>query len=236
MRRISRAIAIVPLLASLFAGRSAAAHDVDHDWAHQSDDNEESARPRRRTPEPAAKPPGEAPTRPRRSLVVSINPAALFLRRVSIAVEYSPFAHHGFVLSLSGVHTSYQPDSYAAAPCPILPCGGGPRGRVANLVNGAIAELGWRLYTGSSGPTGLFIGPSGVVGLLAANGDAYTLAGAALDAGAQIVTESGFTVTAALGVQLQRVSESFSASNFATGAVTQSGVAPRAIGAVGWAF
>lgn len=124
---------------------------------------------------------------------------------------------------------------------PDMTVGEGPQSRFGG-------ELGYRLYTGSDGPTGLFVGPSFVAMPLAAprlTADyrtevvSFMAYGAALDVGVQAVVGPGFTLGGGVGVMALAYDTPASATPPAgidLPSFPAPHVLPRLLVNVGWAF
>jgi hypothetical protein len=166
----------------------------------------------------------------RKRLALTINPVAALIGRWGGNIEILPVAHHGIVLSGSYVTrsdccTSTPGDSAGASP------------QSSGLLRGGFGELGYRYYTGKRGPTGLFIGPSLVTGVLSTGTEGtISLVGAALDVGGQFMFH-GFVFGAGAGVQALHASRSITKTDDPTvDVLTQSMIAPRVLATVGYAL
>jgi hypothetical protein len=158
---------------------------------------------------------------------LSFNPGAFFIGHYGGQVEYSPMPHHALVVSLAYVSASTS-DS--------------PRSTTPNI-KGFASEVGWRLYSGSSGPVGAFFGPSLVGGIYVdpatnqSESKPFTILGGALDAGFQARLGSWVLLGAGLGVQTNTVSvqhrDSLDGKAVYT---THDGILPRALLSLGGNF
>jgi hypothetical protein len=177
----------------------------------------------------------EAPTpRPgdsgRHWLALTINPVAPLIGRWGGNVEILPVAHHGIVLS-----GSYVSRSDCCTSTPSDAAGSNPQN--SGLLRGGFGELGYRYYTGKRGPTGLFVGPSLVTGVLNTGSEGtISLVGAALDVGGQFMFH-GFVFGAGAGVQALHASRMITKTDDPTvDVLTQSMIAPRVLATVGYAL
>jgi hypothetical protein len=106
----------------------------------------------------------------------------------------------------------------------------------ASVLRGAFGELGYRYYTSSRGPAGLFFGPSLIVGGLSTSGQGLTLLGGALDVGGQFMFH-GFLFGAGAGVQALHASRVLPRTDDPlVDVLTQSMVAPRVLATIGYAL
>ena len=137
-----------------------------------------------------------------RTIDVTFNPLAIAIGRYGGNVEIVAARHHAFVVSgyaqtfsLSFVRGMLPPEA---------------RDRLREGPMTAGGEIGYRLYSGSHGAEGLFVGPSFVLTPLVyprltpqADVELVTFhaPGAALDIGAQTVTSFGLTIGGGFGVE-----------------------------------
>jgi hypothetical protein len=184
------------------------------------------------TPENLA---AEAPTHRtgdtgRRWLALTINPIAPLIGRWGGNVEILPVSHHGVYLS-----GSYVSRADCCTSTPSDTAGSSPEN--ASVLRGGFGELGYRYYTGSRGPMGLFVGPSLVTGVLSTGSEGtISLVGAALDVGGQLVFH-GFVLGAGVGVQALHASRMITKTDDPTvDVLTQSMIAPRLLATIGYAL
>jgi hypothetical protein len=166
----------------------------------------------------------------RRWLALTINPIAPLIGRWGGNIELLPKAHHGIVLSGSYVSR--------ADCCTSDPSGAaGTNPNNSGLLRGGFGELGYRYYTSSHGPAGLFIGPSLVTGVLATGSEGtLSLVGGALDVGGQFIFH-GFVFGAGAGVQALHASKVIAKTDDPTvDVLTQSMIAPRVLASIGYAL
>lgn len=146
--------------------------------------------------------------------------------------------HHA--ITASAYYQTF-PKGILRALLPDVPLGNGPAARLGG-------ELGYRVYTGNDGPSGVFLGPSVVALPLAAPRltDAYQTEivsfmayGASLDLGVQAVVGPGFTLGGGVGVMALAYSRPASATppaGIVLPAYPEPHVLPRLLVAAGWAF
>lgn len=150
--------------------------------------------------EDKAHPPRERQDDTRKPIALTINPLGLVIERYGANLEVSPVPHHAFVGSLYAQAIPVWLVKSVVGRSEINRSGGTSVG----------GELGYRLYSGTRGADGLFIGGSFVsmplvyprlaADLASADLVRFNALGAALDIGAQAVTSSGVTVGGGLGI------------------------------------
>lgn len=146
------------------------------------------------------------PAREERSVAVTINPLALLIGRYGGNAEITLADHH--ILAVSGYLQTFSLPTLQ----PLLPQD--VRDRLNGNPSRLGGEIGYRLYSGSGGTEGLFVGPSFVLTPLVyprfsgANVQTASVElqpfyapGAALDAGAQTVTSIGLTLGGGIGME-----------------------------------
>lgn len=192
--------------------------------------------------------PGAEPTDPDRPssdpsplhhrAALTINPLALVVGRYGANIEFVFARHHAIVAS--GFLQTF-PTGLLKTALPDLPIENGPESRFGG-------ELGYRFYSGTNGPTGVFVGPSFVAMPLAAPRltEAYkaeivsfTAYGAALDVGVQTVIGPGFTIGGGIGVMALAYAPPASAqppAGIELPSWPQPHVLPRLLVMAGWAF
>jgi hypothetical protein len=185
---------------------------------------------RHEDPQAASGPTVEA-ARPRRTLAFSVNPlAAAFVGRWGGNIDYSPVPHHALELSFSYLHA----DSWGL----FVSDGVDPNASTdvtvnRNRIRGGVGEIGYRYYTGSDGPTGLFAGPSLVVEAGRAGTQSFGGAGAAFDVGAQTTTSMGLVFGVGVGGQMLFLNRKLDADH----ALVLSGkITARLLLNVGWSI
>lgn len=172
-----------------------------------------------------------------RKWAVELNPAAIFIERYSVNVEWMPALHHAIIANphfdtvSTGVSvrigsqvTEYEEEFW----------GGG-------------IELGYRFYTGRKSFSGFFAGPSllfstysversDITGSAARN---FTTYGFAFDVGGQALFDSGFVVGGGFGLQRTWVSganEYVGDLPLSAEVLVGGGIRPRLLFSVGFAF
>jgi hypothetical protein len=179
-------------------------------------------------------PPRESQDDTRRPVAVTINPLGLAFERYGGNVEVSPLPHHVFTGSL---YTQ-------AVPVWLVKSISG-RSEIHDSSGSSLGgELGYRLYSGSIGADGLFVGPSFVSVPLAyprVDGDLrsadlvrFNALGAAFDVGVQKVTSSGFTIGGGVGVMYLAYEMPQDVRRIPIG--LEPHVLPRLLLAAGWSF
>jgi hypothetical protein len=189
------------------------------------------------SPPDVDRPSGPPPSLHHRA-TVTLNPLALVVGRYGANAEFVLAPHHA--ITASGYVQTF-PSALIRVALPDLKSGAGPQARIGG-------ELGYRLYTGSDGPTGFFVGPSLVAMPLAAprlTEDyraeivSFTAYGAALDIGVQAIVGPGFTLGGGVGVMALAYSPPQSASppsGIELPTYPQPHVLPRLLVMAGWAF
>jgi hypothetical protein len=156
------------------------------------------------------------------------NPLGLIVGgRVSINIEYAPITHHVIVLS---PHFANPSDTTAVS----------PEFQITNRYTGVGGELGYRYYSGHNGMNGLFIGPSLVGGTYNANLSGrevpFSNFGLAMDAGLQHMLWEHLALGAGLGIEYLYVTKDFGTVGTGASTIASSGVKPRLLAQVGYAF
>ncbi|MGH7280378.1 MAG: hypothetical protein ACRELY_02555 [Polyangiaceae bacterium] len=174
----------------------------------------------------------------RHRAALTLNPIPMIVGRFGANLELMLASHHAVVAS-GFVQT------YSSAVMHVIV----PQADMSNLPSPLFGgELGYRLYSGSEGPSGLFVGPSLVmmpfayphVGSdLRAEMVAFETYGAALDVGAQAVIGSGLTIGCGVGVQYLAYDPPASIApppGASVPSYPEPHVLPRVLLAAGWAF
>lgn len=161
-------------------------------------------------------------------LAVEVNPLGLIVGgRLSMNVEYAPATHHVIVVSPHFVRTTSTIEI-------------GPTRAREQRFTGFGGEVGYRYYTGHNGMNGVFIGPSIIGGVYNASlpgGDtAFTNLGVALDLGYQQVIADHLALGVGVGLEYLRVSEDFHDLPAGPSAIASSGLKPRLLAEIGYAF
>ena len=169
---------------------------------------------------------------------LTLNPFALVIGRYGANAEFVVAPHHA--LTASGFVQTF-PKGLLRIAAPDFADGDAPPSRFGG-------ELGYRLYSGSDGPNGIFIGPSVVSMPLVAprlTDDfrpelvSFNAYGAAIDVGAQAVVGPGFTIGGGVGVMALAYSSPASATpppGVSLPSYPEPHVLPRLLVMAGWAF
>lgn len=126
-------------------------------------------------------------------MAFAVDPFSAVLGRYGADFQILPGAHQGFMINLHFDHASAASST--------------ADGRtLEGRIDGQGAELGYRLYAGSDGCSGFFIGPSLLLArhtLRMTDRDPVSLGhvGWAIDAGVQTIYASGFLLSFGVGVQ-----------------------------------
>jgi hypothetical protein len=145
-------------------------------------------------------------------IALTVNALNLIVGRYAANLEYQPVPHHGVIVTPHFDHLSGDP------------LWDGSRGHDRDTLTGGGVELGYRLYTGSRGFNGLFIGPSLLLAshetVLTRNvgtqfesqtRETFSSVGVAMDAGAQW-QRGNFVIGFGAGVRSMKNSRSRSFS------------------------
>ena len=181
----------------------------------------------------------EAPSR--RPVALTVNPLAFAIQRYGGNVELVPIPHHAVVIS------AYVQSVPVTLTRRIARTVIGPVVDKAQIRDGVSAspggEIGYRLYSGSRGASGVFVGASFDVTPLAyarlVDGGVIELSplyavGGSLDVGAQLVTSFGLTVGGGLGVMALAYSLPSEKERLPMDFAPH--ILPRVLFATGWSF
>lgn len=228
--RLSRSIAAGAFLATSMAAIPSA-HAQDDKTATQST----TVGPP--SPPPAAdgtRTPREADGDKHKHVTVTLNPLGFAVQRYGANLEVLPVPHHALTGSLY----------LQSMPAWIARSISGRSEINEDRGSSVGGELGYRLYSGSRGANGLFVGASFVSMPLAYPRIADDLAsvdlrrfnatGAALDIGAQLVTTDGFTLGGGIGVMY--LGYELPADTRRVPLTIEPHVLPRLLLAAGWSF
>lgn len=149
--------------------------------------------------------------------VVDGNLAVIFMGRYGLTYQFLPLRHHALVATV-----------YRQTPGFIEP----------TAINGGLlgtgAELGWRLYTGRAGPTGLYLGVTGLAAYHTTDTTAwFGTYGAAAEIGFAAIVGNGYHVAIGGGAQLTRADVDNDALTDVARWSVGSGLAPRFTFALG---
>jgi hypothetical protein len=164
-----------------------------------------------------------APAGERRWLTLAYNPFTLQASRYGANVEVLLASHHVLAGTLYYASTVTNEDSFK------------------NRFRGLGGELGYRYYTGTDGPRGLFFGPSLLLAALeAAPARGATTSfenyGVALDVGYQALVADRWVVGLGGGLQYNRPTTTFPQQELPASVYANPGVRPRLLLALGVAF
>jgi hypothetical protein len=194
-------------------------------------DDLQSARPAAAAPPPAngaaadatAETSLGAPAGERRWLTLAYNPFTLQASRYGANVEVLVASHHVVAGTLYYANTLTNEDSFK------------------NRFRGLGGELGYRYYTGTDGPRGLFFGPSLLLAALEAVPARGATAsfenyGVALDLGYQALIADRWVVGLGGGLQYNRPTTTFPQQELPASVYANPGLRPRLLLALGVAF
>lgn len=159
---------------------------------------------------------------------LELNPLGVAIGRYSISGEYMVARHHAVTITPSYTSTSIKVNDV----------------EVGSL-SGFGGEAGYRLYTGSKGANGFFVGPSVLVASYSSESvvkggasQSFTSIGGAVDVGGQWIIGPGVLIGFGAGLQYTSNSEELSTDglNIASAAIAGGGVRPRFLLALGYSF
>lgn len=161
---------------------------------------------------------------------IEANPAALAISRYSLQAEWAFAPHHALVINPQ--YTNLTADVTASS--------GGTSVTYAEEFSGFGGELGYRFYTGERGMNGLFVGVSALGGAYRAQSPladkSFTSFGGAVDVGWQAIVGPGIVLGVGGGLQYTQASEDFLDLPLSAAVIAGSGVRPRLLFSVGYAF
>ncbi len=173
---------------------------------------------------------------PRRYVSLAWNPVPIFaLGKVSFDVVIAPVDHHALVLSPYYVTTTTVPFFVYSD------ISGSPTALPQQTFEGFGGEIGYRYYFGLGGPRGFFLGASFLIGAFTATAQNttqthYMSFGGAVDAGYQVLVADRVVLGAGLGLQYTAMDTSLPNQQFPAKLYANSGLYPRLLLSVGWAF
>ena len=173
--------------------------------------------------------------RPYRPLTIEWNPLALVtIGKLSANAVLVPIDHHALVLNLFYASTS-------TAPISIFDDSGQSTALPKQTFYGFGGELGYRYYSGKGGARGFFLGPSLVLASFTAsagNGTKtpYAEYGLAADAGYEALIADRVAVSLGGGLQYLATNKVLPDQQFPANIYTNSGLRPRLLFSIGWAF
>lgn len=170
---------------------------------------------------------------PRRVIAVEWNPVALFIDRLSANVEIAPADHHALVLAPFYFNTSTAAFASVSDNVPVA--------HASQHFEGGGGELGYRYYAGRGGLRGFFAGPSFILTRVAATDGAggqtsLMTYGAAVDVGWQALVADDWVVSLGGGGEYMFTSQKVPDQQAPAAYYANSGLHPRALAAVGYAF
>jgi len=172
-----------------------------------------------------------------RNISLGVNPLGIAIGRYSIQGEYLFAKHHAITLN----------PFFAHAPVTVTVNGQEVDG---GSLNGFGGELGYRLYTGTRGPNGFFVGPSVLFGSYSQSApsgtqaagskgsDSFVAYGGALDIGGQAIIGPGIVLGGGFGLQYTSTSQDLNTDNLnlASAIIAGGGVRPRFLLTLAYAF
>lgn len=170
---------------------------------------------------------------PVRHFTLTLNPLSLMRKTFGVNVEILPARHHA-------IEISPYLDLASRDVSPVAPATGEKRS-LSKLSPGG--EIGYRFYSGESGASGFFIGPSAVLMPFAyvkdtadGQGDigSFYRVGGAVDLGGQLVTSGGFTFGGGVGAMYLPYKEPSDARKELISVTSP--ILPRILLAAGWSF
>jgi hypothetical protein len=173
------------------------------------------------------------PTPARRVFALEWNPLALFIDRISVNLEIALADHHALLLAPFVFDTRTASFIDVRGDATIV--------RASQRFEGVGGEIGYRYYAGYGGLRGFFAGPSfilaGVKGTDGA-GDQTTFMnyGVAIDVGWQALVAADWVVSLGGGGQYTFASKSIPDQQAPAAYYANSGLHPRALAALGYAF
>ncbi len=176
------------------------------------------------------------PKPPSRPLAIEWNPLPLFtIGRASANVVLVPIDHHALVLSPFYAWSKTEPIAVQDA------SGSPVRQLPEQRFKGFGAELGYRWYSGLSGPRGFFLGPSFVLGSFTAKAQdgsetSYLQLGGAADVGYQALVGDCVSLSLGAGVQYTTPNKSIPDQQFPANLYANALVRPRVLASIGWAL
>jgi len=187
----------------------------------------------------AAEPKKDKDDLPMKHVAIEANPFGLLIGHYSAQLELMPWRHHAFVINPHFDHVSSD----------VSTSGGGTTATYTEAFTGFGTELGYRFYTGKTGMTGFYIGPSVLLGTYTASADSaftgsgsqsssisFQQVGGALDIGGQAVVGPGIVIGAGFGLQYTAVNQSFQDLPLTASILAGGGIRPRFLFSIGYAL
>jgi hypothetical protein len=176
---------------------------------------------------------------PMKHIAIEANPFGILIGHYSAQLELMPWRHSSFIINPHFDHVSSDISSSA----------GGTTATYSESFTGFGTELGYRFYTGKTGPTGFYFGPSVLLGTYTASADAgltgqgsasssisFQQIGGALDIGGQAVVGPGVVIGAGFGLQYTTVNQSFQDLPLTASILAGGGIRPRFLFSIGYAL
>jgi hypothetical protein len=169
----------------------------------------------------------------RRVFAVEWNPVALFIDRLSANVEIAPADHHAVVLAPYYFNTRTAGFAGVSGDLPVA--------HPSQRFEGVGGEIGYRYYAGRGGLRGFFAGPSFILTTVKATdgaGDETSLMtyGGAVDVGWQALVVDDWVVSLGGGAEYVLTSHAVPDQQAPAAYYANSGLHPRVLAAVGYAF
>lgn len=178
--------------------------------------------------------------KPMKHLAIELNPFGLLIGRYSAQLELMPWRHSAFLINPHFDHVSSDISSSD---------GSGNSVSYTEGFTGFGTELGYRYYTGRTGMTGFYFGPSVLLGTYTASADnvvvgntttssstSFQSIGGAFDIGGQAVVGPGVVIGAGFGLQYTAVNKSFDDLPLTASILAGGGIRPRFLFSIGYAL
>jgi hypothetical protein len=178
--------------------------------------------------------------KPMKHIAIEANPFGLLIGHYSAQLELMPWRHSAFIINPHFDHVSSDLSSSD---------GSGNTVSYSESFTGFGTELGYRFYTGKTGMTGFYFGPSVLLGTYQASADgvvtsagttsstiSFQQIGGALDIGGQAVVGPGIVIGAGFGLQYTAVNQSFQDLPLTASILAGGGIRPRFLFSIGYAL
>jgi hypothetical protein len=178
--------------------------------------------------------------KPMKHIAIEANPFGILIGHYSAQLELMPWRHSAFIINPHFDHVSSDISS-----------GDGLSNSTSysESFTGFGTELGYRFYTGKTGMTGFYFGPSVLLGTYTASADnvvvgntttsssiSFQQIGGALDVGGQAVVGPGIVIGAGFGLQYTAVNQSFQDLPLTASILAGGGIRPRFLFSIGYAL
>lgn len=176
---------------------------------------------------------------PMKHIAIEANPFGILIGHYSAQLELMPWRHSAFIINPHFDHVSSDISSSDGA---------GNSVSYSESFTGFGTELGYRFYTGKTGMTGFYFGPSVLLGTYTASADSalsttgqsssisFQQIGGALDIGGQAVVGPGVVIGAGFGLQYTAVNQSFNDLPLTASILAGGGIRPRFLFSIGYAL